>query len=111
MSDNDVESVILGGNLSEIAGDVHFLDTEDDAFNDLCGSEDIQDKIKFEEGSPCTIEDYKQAGRKLEDLYGINLLDASTKLLLNGQLDAEEFAIQGLAYKLQTLLRGSRGIR
>ena len=107
--DSDAQSIILGGNLSEIPGCFDF-DVDED-FLDADWPDESSDKIDIREESPSPFEDYLKAGRICEETYGIDLLDLFTKLVLSGQLNPEEFVIQALAYKIQTLVRGSVGVR
>jgi hypothetical protein len=108
--DSDVQSVILGGNLSEIPGCFDFDDVDDDFLN-VEWPDETSDKIDIREESPSSLEDYLKAGRICEELYGIDVLDLFTKLVLKGHLDPEEFVVQALAYKIQVLVRGSVGVR
>ena len=108
--DSDAQSIILGGNLNEIPGCFDFEDVDKD-FLDLEWPEETIDKVDFSEESPSTFEDYLKAGRCLEELYGIDLLDLFIKFVLNGQLNPESFCVQALAYQIQTLVRGSVGVR
>ena len=111
--ESDAQSIIISGNLSEIAESVGFLESDEDQDFD---KEDLAEESKIgatvlENDTPSTLEDYHKVNQICEDLYGISLLDVFTKLLLNGNLDVDDFAVQSLVYKTQSLVRGSRGVR
>ena len=110
--ESDAQSVILSGNLSDITASVDFLDFEDDQdfVNDFTEESKSEAKANVD-GPLCTLEDYQKVNQVFDNLYGISLLDVITKLLLNGSLDAQDFAIQSLVYKTQCLVRGSSGVR
>ena len=111
--ESDAQSIIISGNLSEIAESVGFLESDEDQDfdkEDLAGESKIGATV-LENDTPSTLEDYHKVNQICEDLYGISLLDVFTKLLLNGNLDVDDFAVQSLVYKTQSLVRGSRGVR
>ena len=111
-AESDVKSFIITGNLYEVPTDIESLDLEEDhdsiEFNENVQIDDARICVNSE---PCTLEEYNKANRLCEDVYGINLIEIVTKLLLNNDLDVKEFVIQGLAYKAQSLTRGTSGVR
>jgi hypothetical protein len=112
--DSDAQSIIISGNLSEIPGNVEFLhsDSEEFDFIKTDSKDERNDKLKnILNGPESTLEDYRKANRICDDLYGIDLLDILTKLLINDELDSKEFGIQAVAYKVQSLVRGPSGVR
>ena len=103
------QSFVICGNLHEVPADVesfeddHDIHDDDDAFPD-------EEKVSVD-SDPCTLQDYQNANKLCDDVYGVNLLELLTKLLLNGELEVKEFVVQGLAYKVQSMTRGSSGVR
>ena len=111
--DTDAQSIILSGNLSEIPRNVDFFDSEgEEDFEAIDIIDESRENVKKLVDEPTsTFEDYQRANQICGELYGIDLLDLVTKLVLNEQLDAKDFVVQSLAYKVQSLVRGSTGIR
>ena len=100
-------SIFLGGNIHEICGNVGSL-VEDEEFE--YSSHENNESITVDvEASK--LSDYQKAGRICESVYGIDLLDMLTKLLISNQFDPKEFALQALAYRIQSVVRGVHGIR
>ena len=111
--DSEVQSLVISGNLHEVPTSVESLDLDDDEdFISLeCSEEDSDKGKRLISDAPSKLEDYQKANKICDELYGVNLLDFVTKLLISEELDAKDFVMQALAYKVQSLTRGSSGIR
>ena len=109
--DSEVQSIVISGNLHEVPTSVESLDLDDDEdfINLECSEEDKGKRLISD--APSNLEDYQKANIICDELYGVNLLDFVTKLLISEELDAKDFVMQALAYKVQSLTRGSSGIR
>ena len=107
---SDAQSIVLGGNLTQIPGIVSFLDSdleeEDFVLPVVEGTNQTS-----ENGPPCSIDDYLRANNICQDSFGLPLLDILTKLLISGEIDVNDFSIQTVAYKVQSLVRGPSGVR
>ena len=112
--DSEAQSIILSGNLIEVPTCVGKVDSDEDEYltsvnlNEESECDHIQ---RLMNEAPSKIEDYQKANLICDDLYGISLIDIVTKLLINEELDGKDFALQALAYKVQSLSRGASGIR
>ena len=111
-------STILGGNLLCDLRDVESLN-EDDILTqfseeDLISSEHSEAEsalnaaVAFE---PVTSEDVAKADLIFYNVFGINLVSCFTRLILSEKLFPTDFVCQGLAYRCQSILRGSTGVR
>ena len=112
--DSEVQSVILSGNLQELPTCVeNFESDEYEYYTSVdCNEENEIDNIKrLMNEAPSNIDDYRKANMICDEIYGIDLLDIITKLLINEELNGKDFALQALAYKVQSLTRGVSGIR
>ena len=109
-TESDRKSYIISGNLYEVPTQVEIVEDDHDFIDD---DDDVvvEDAKVIVGNDPCTLEDYNKANKLCENMYGVNLLETLTKLLLNNDLDIKEFSIQSLAYKVQALTRGSSGVR
>ena len=107
---NDAQSIVIGGNLTQIPGIVNFLDSDDEE-DEFAPHEEEEKKQTDENGPPCDIADYVKANNICQDNFGIPLLDILTKLLISGEVDVNDFGLQSVAYKVQSLVRGPSGVR
>ena len=109
-TDSDGQSFILSGNLYEVPANVDSFEEENDS-NEYDFNFDAESKkVSVDRGS-CTLQDYQKANKLCDDIYGVNLIEILVKLLLNDDLKVEEFVIQSLAYKVQSMTRGASGVR
>ena len=100
-------SIFLSGNIHEIPCNISSLIEEEDI--NYCSQEYCETAQLNVEASK--ISDFQRAGQICESIYGIDLIDLLTKLLISEQFDPKDFALQALAYKIQLLVRGVHGIR
>ena len=110
--ESDGISLIISGNLHEVPTPLESFDFDED--RDLIDFEcsEVSDDTKvLVDDVQCTLEDYQKANRRCDEVYGVNLLEIFTKLLISEDLDVKDFVVQSLAYKVQTLTRGSSGVR
>ena len=110
--ESDGISLIISGNLHEVPTPLESFDFDED--RDLIDFEcsEVSDDTKvLVNDVQCTLDDYQKANRRCDEVYGVNLLEIFTKLLISDDLDVKDFVVQSLAYKVQTLTRGSSGVR
>ena len=107
---SDGQSIIISGNLQQVPTNVEKIEFDDDFDLVECSDESVDDKIHIDD-VPCTPQDYKKANKICDEVYGLNLVDLFVKLLVNEDVDAKDFVIQNLAYKIQLLIRGASGVR
>ena len=110
--ESDGISLIISGNLHEVPTPLESIDFDEDS--DLIDFEctEVSDDTKvLVDDVQCTLEDYQKANRRCDEVYGVNLLEIFTKLLISEDLDVKDFVVQSLAYKVQSLTRGPSGVR
>ena len=110
--ESDGISLIISGNLHEVPTPLESFDFDED--RDLIDFEcsEVSDDTKvLVNDVQCTLEDYQKANRRCDEVYGVNLLEIFTKLLISEDLDVKDFVVQSLAYKVQSLTRGPSGVR
>ena len=110
--ESDGISLIISGNLHEVPTPLESIDFDEDSdLIDFECSEVSDDTKVLVDDVQCTLEDYQKANRRCDEVYGVNLLEIFTKLLISEDLDVKDFVVQSLAYKVQSLTRGPSGVR
>ena len=110
--ESDGISLIISGNLHEVPTPLESIDFDEDSdLIDFECSEVSDDTKVLVDDVQCTLEDYQKANRRCDEVYGVNLLEIFTKLLISEDLDVKDFVVQSLAYKVQSLTRGRSGVR
>ena len=110
--ESDGISLIISGNLHEVPTPLESIDFDEDSdlINFECSEVSDDTKVLVDDVQ-CTLEDYQKANRRCDEVYGVNLLEIFTKLLISEDLDVKDFVVQSLAYKVQSLTRGPSGVR
>ena len=113
---NSQPSTILGGNIFGIPGDLASVSDESDIESQESESDpeeqsEVTDEVTGFESQPVTEDQVKKADKLLYEVFGLNLISILVKMILNQQIHAKDFIIQGLAYKCQSLIRGKSGVR
>ena len=108
--ESDGRSLIISGNQHEVPTPIDSLDLDRDLIDFECSEVSDDTKVVVDDVQ-CKLEDYQKANRLCDEVYGVNLLEIFTKLLISEDLDVKDFVVQSLAYKVQSLTRGSSGVR
>ena len=108
--DFDNQSEFLGGNinLSEVVLDPK---DEDIDLTDIDEDDEAEIDATSEDVLPMTLEDYEKVNKLLSDIYNVKVIELTSKFLLNGKLNREDFVIQALSYKIMKLNKGSNSVR
>ena len=100
-------SIFISGNIHEISCNVGTIEEDEEVeYSSHDNNESINLSVE-----PSKLADYQKAGLICQSVYGIDILDMLTKLLISDQFDAKDFALQALAYRIQSVVRGVHGLR
>ena len=100
-------SIFISGTIHEISCNVGTIEEDEEVeYSSHDNNESINLSVE-----PSKLADYQKAGLICQSVYGIDILDMLTKLLISDQFDAKDFALQALAYRIQSVVRGVHGLR
>ena len=106
--DSSTVSSILGGNIDGHRGIIESIAS--DSGSDLDSEDDEQCDSAYDNDT-ASEDEVKRADKILFNVFGLNLISLLIKMILKGTILSDDFVVQCVAYKCQSIVRGKSGIR